>query len=145
METQLSSKQAKKARLRILIGHLPLYAIVDSKNKVGEVNEDPETALKFFKKHKIDLYISGHQHAFYPAIKEGIRFLNAGCIGDGPRKLIGNTNEALKTYSIIEIPKRRSLNFTYKTYMALNNSEINLNALPDSVQGFNGTSFKDTQ
>lgn len=145
METQLSSRQAKNARLRILIGHLPLYAIVDSKNKVGEVNEDPETALKFFKKHGIDLYISGHQHAFYPAVKEGIRFLNAGCIGDGPRKLIGNTNEEVKTYTIIEIPKRKYLNFTYKTYRAIDNSEIDINTLPDSIQGFNGISTKDTQ
>lgn len=145
MESQLSSKQAKNARLRILIGHLPLYAIVDSKNKVGEVNEDPETALKFFKKNGIDLYISGHQHAFYPAVKEGIRFLNAGCIGDGPRKLIGNINEAIKTYTIIEIPKRKPLNFTYKTYRATDNTEIDINTLPDSIQGFNGISIKDTQ
>ncbi len=143
MEEQLSTKQAQKAKLRILIGHLPLYAIVDSKNKVGEVNEDPEKALKFFKKHGIDLYISGHQHAFYPAIKEGIRFLNAGCIGDGPRKLIANKTEAVKTYTIIKIPKRKALNFTYNTYDAKHNLEIDVKSLPDSVAGFNGNSIKD--
>ena len=143
MEEQLATKQAKKAKLRILIGHLPLYAIVDSKNKVGEVNEDPEKALNFFKKHGIDLYISGHQHAYYPAIKEGIRFLNAGCIGDGPRKLIANPAEAVKTYTIINIPKRKSLNFTYKTYDAKHNLEIDVKSLPDSIAGFNGISIKD--
>ena len=143
MEEQLSTKQAQKAKLRILIGHLPLYAIVDSKNKVGEVNEDPEKALNFFKKHGIDLYISGHQHAFYPAIKEGIRFLNAGCIGDGPRKLIANTTEAVKTYTIIEIPKRKALHFTYKTYDAKHHLEIDIKSLPDSIVGFNGVSIKD--
>jgi predicted phosphodiesterase len=143
MEEQLSTKQAQKAKLRILIGHLPLYAIVDSKNKVGEVNEDPEKALNFFKKHGINLYISGHQHAFYPAIKEGIRFLNAGCIGDGPRKLIANNAEAVKTYTIINIPKRKALNFTYKTYDAKHNLEIDVKSLPDSVAGFNGISIKD--
>lgn len=143
MDEQLSTKQAQKAKLRILIGHLPLYAIVDSKNKVGEVNEDPEKALNFFKKHSIDLYISGHQHAFYPAVKEGIRFLNAGCIGDGPRKLIANKTEAVKTYTIIKIPKRKALNFTFKTYDAKHNLEIDVKSLPDSVAGFNGISIKD--
>lgn len=143
MEKQLSTKQAKKSKLRMLIGHLPLYAIVESKNKVGEVNENPEKALFFFKKHGIDLYISGHQHAYYPAIKEGIRFLNTGCIGDAPRKLIGNSNEAIKTYTIIEIPKANSSNFKYKTFDAKTNSIIDINNLPESVKGFNGTSKLD--
>jgi predicted MPP superfamily phosphohydrolase len=143
MKTQLDTKQAKKAKLRILIGHLPIYAIVESKNKVGEVNSDPDLALQFFKKNGIDLYISGHQHAYFPAIKEGVRFLNAGCIGDGPRPLIGSTNDAQKSYTLIEVPKRKALNFTYKTYDAKSNIEINHKHLPDSIRGFNGITHKD--
>lgn len=145
LESQLSTKLAKKAKLRILIGHLPLFAIVDSKNKEGEVNENPEKALSFFKKNAIDLYISGHQHAYYPAIKEGIRFLNTGCIGDGPRKLIGDSNEAIKTYTLIEVPKRNSKNFNYKTFSAKTNKLLEINSLPDSIKGFNGISRLDKQ
>lgn len=140
MSRQLSGKAALKARLRILTGHLPLYAIVDSKNKPGEVNSDPETALAFFKAHGLDLYISGHQHAYYPAEKQGIRFLNAGCIGDGARKLIGDETDPKKTYTIIEIPRRRAGKFSYKTYMPQSNTEIDLKSLPDSIFGFNGIS-----
>ncbi|SDM92533.1 Calcineurin-like phosphoesterase [Daejeonella rubra] len=143
MKKQLNEKLAKKASLRILIGHLPLYAIVDSKNKAGEVNSDPEAALSFFNKNGIDLYISGHQHAFYPAVKDGIRFLNAGCIGDGPRKLIGNTTEAVKTYTLIEVPKRKPEKFSYKTYIPNTKAEIDLKSLPDSIIGFNGISIKE--
>jgi len=143
MKTQLNGKLAKKARLRILTGHLPLYAIVDSKNKTGEVNSDPEAALGFFKQHGLDLYISGHQHAFYPAIKDGIRFLNAGCIGDGPRKLIGNTTDAVKTYTLVEVPKRKPIKFSYKTYIPNTNAEIELKSLPDSIIGFNGISIRE--
>lgn len=144
MKVQLEGKIARKARLRILMGHLPLYAIVDSKNKPGEVNSDPETALKFFKTYGIDLYISGHQHAYYPAEKDGIRFLNMGAIGDGPRKLIGNTEEARKSYTIIEIPVRNARNFNYKTYTP-DRQIISASRLPDSVVGFNGISRKDTR
>lgn len=142
MKRQLSSKAAKKARLRILIGHLPLYAIVDSKNKPGEVNSDPEAALNFFKTYGIDLYISGHQHAFYPAEKEGVRFLNMGAIGDGPRKLIGNHAAPQKSYTIIEVPVKNARSFKYRTYSP-DNELINPHSLPDSVIGFNGVSKKD--
>lgn len=144
MKVQLEGKIARKARLRILMGHLPLYAIVDSKNKPGEVNSDPETALKFFKTYGLDLYISGHQHAYYPAQKDGIRFLNMGAIGDGPRKLIGNAAEARKSYTIIEIPVRNARNFNYKTYTP-DRQIISASSLPDSVVGFNGISRKDTR
>ncbi|MEJ7778420.1 MAG: metallophosphoesterase [Daejeonella sp.] len=143
VQTQLSSKGAKKAGLRILIGHLPLYAIVDSKNKPGEVNSDPEAALALFKRYGVDLYISGHQHAYYPAEMEGIRFLNMGCIGDGPRKLIGDTAAAIKSYTIIDVPVRNAKKFTYRTYTTSDNELIEMKNLPDSVVGFNGISRKD--
>jgi len=142
MKRQMEGKIAKKTRLRILIGHLPLYAIVDSKNKPGEVNSDPEAALAFFKTYGLDLYISGHQHAYYPAEKDGIRFLNMGAIGDGPRKLIGNSAEASKSYTIVEIPVKNAANFTYKT-ITPGNEVIMMSSLPESVVGFNGTSRKD--
>jgi len=143
MKAQLNGTLAKKAKLRILTGHLPLYAIVDSKNKSGEVNSNPGAALDFFKKYGIDLYISGHQHAFYPAEKDGIRFLNAGAIGDGPRKLIGNSAAAVKTYTLIEVPRQRPKKFSYKTYIPNTKSTIDLSILPDSIIGFNGISLKE--
>jgi predicted MPP superfamily phosphohydrolase len=142
MKQQMDGKLAKNARLRILIGHLPLYAIVDSKNKPGEVNADPAAALDFFRAYGLDLYISGHQHAYYPAEKAGVRFLNMGAIGDGPRKLIGSSAEARKSYTIIDIPVKNPRDFTYKTFSP-DKVEISLSSLPDSVVGFNGISRKD--
>jgi len=144
MKAQLEGKIARKARLRILIGHLPLYAIVESKNKPGEVNSDPEAALKFFKTYGLDLYISGHQHAYYPAEKDGIRFLNMGAIGDGPRKLIGYDEDARKSYTIIEIPVRKARTYNYKTYTPAGEI-ITSSSLPDSITGFNGVSRKDNR
>ncbi len=143
LKAQLSGKSAQKASLRILVGHLPLYAIVDSKNKPGEVNSDPRAALNLFKSYGVDLYISGHQHAYYPAEKEGVRFLNMGCIGDGPRKLIGDTTAAIKSYTIIDVPVRNAKKFTYRTYTTSGNELIEMKSLPDSVVGFNGISRKD--
>lgn len=139
MKEQSDLKVAKEARMRILLGHLPLYAIVAAKNKPGEVNANPDSALAFFKANRIDMYISGHQHAYYPAAKDGVNLLNSGCIGDGARPILGHSVLAKKAYTIIEIPVKKSLNFTQRSFMPISNEEINRKSLPDSVIGFNGT------
>lgn len=145
MKKQLQSKTAKKAKLRILLGHLPLYAIVTSKNKAGEVLADNENTATFFKQNGIDLYISGHQHAYYPAFTDNLRLLNLGCIGEGPRPLLGDSKPATRAYTIIEIPEKHTKNFSYKTYIPNIKKSIELTHLPDSVIGFNGISKKDLQ
>ena len=144
MQEQLQSKPAKKAKLRILLGHLPLYAIVASKNKVGEVLADNENTANFFEKNGIDLYISGHQHAYYPTTRKKLRILNAGCAGEGPRPLLGDNRPANRAYTIIEVPVSEAKQFSYKTYVPNTDGKtIELSHLPDSVVGFNGISKKD--
>ncbi len=143
MEKQLQSKAAKRAKLRVLLGHLPLYAIVASKNKPGEVLADNENTANFFKKNGIDLYISGHQHAYYPASEQQLRLLNTGCIGEGPRPLLGHDSPATRTYTIIEVPANNPKMFNYKTFTPNTGKQIELSQLPDSIVGFNGVSKKD--
>ncbi len=142
MENELKSPLAKKATMRILLGHLPLYAIVDSKNKPGEVNSNPEAALNFFKKYNINLYISGHQHAYFPAQKDGIYFLNAGAIGDGPRTLIDHNAAAFKAYSILEIPAKAKKMFGLTTWNPSTEQPVLLEELPLTINGFNGVSTR---
>lgn len=138
VKEQLKSAIAKNASVRILLGHLPLYAIVASKNKPGEVIANADSTLQFFKDNGVDLYISGHQHAYFPAHKNGVQLLNLGAIGNGPRPILGHTDTAKKAYTILEIPVNNAQKFSYKTFMPSTNVEIKLNSLPDSVIGFNG-------
>lgn len=140
MKEQLAHKVAKKARMRILLGHLPLYAVVDAKNKKGEVNADPEKAMSFFKENNINLYISGHQHAYFPAEKEGVFLLNVGAIGDGPRKLMGSDKLPVKAYSVINIPQKSEKFISIKTINPTTDEAILLKNLPQSIIGFNGIS-----
>lgn len=145
MEKQLQSEVAKKAKLRILIGHLPLYAIVAAKNKPGEVLANNESTAAFFQKNGIDLYISGHQHSYFPSSKNDLKILNMGCIGEGDRPLIGDDRLATKAYTIIEIPVKDAKNFSYKTIVPSTKQLIPHSILPDSVVGFNGISKKDNR
>ncbi|WP_118195949.1 metallophosphoesterase family protein [Albibacterium indicum] len=139
MEQQLSSKIARKAKGRIVLGHLPLYAIVASKNKPGEVLDNADETLEFLKDHKVDMYISGHQHAYFPATKQKVTLLHSGCLGGGPRQLLGDDHPAQKTYAIIEISKTDDVsNARITGIQAEDHTEISLDALPDSIRGFNG-------
>ncbi len=143
MKAQLKSKLATKARLRILTGHLPLYPIVEAKNKPGEVIAAADSSLAFFIENGLDLYISGHQHAFYPASKNGFSLLNAGAIGEGERKIMGHNAAAVKAYTLIEVPVHSPKLFTYTTYNPVLGKMIDAATLPDSVTGFNGTVIKE--
>ncbi|MCI0921199.1 metallophosphoesterase family protein [Sphingobacterium rhinopitheci] len=143
MQQQLVLPVAKEARARIVLGHLPLYAIVASKNKKGEVIEEADETLDFLKANKVDMYISGHQHVYYPATKEQLTLLNAGCLGGGPRELMGHSGAASKAYAILELPKRKTIESIKITgYEPANHRPILMESLPDSVSGMNGTIYK---
>lgn len=143
MKEQLATPVANKSRARIVLGHLPLYAIVAAKNKKGEVLNEADETLAFLKENSVDMYISGHQHAYYPATKEQITLLHAGCLGGGPREILGHTAKASKAYAILELPKRKSIaDIQITGFEPASHRHILLESLPDSVSGFNGRVFK---
>jgi len=38
----------------------------------------------------VGVYLSGHHHAFYPGVADGIAYISQACLGSGPRQLIGS-------------------------------------------------------
>jgi hypothetical protein len=106
LQEQLASQQAREASMRILVGHLPVHAVAEGRNRRGENLDNPVELMQLLEELGIDLYVCGHHHAFYPAVKNGIRFIHAGAIGDGPRPLIGSTLEPRKAFTIIDLEKR---------------------------------------
>jgi hypothetical protein len=106
LQGQLSSRQARDASMRILVGHLPVHAVAEGRNRRGENLDNPDELMQLLEELGIDLYVCGHHHAFYPAVKNGIRFIHAGAVGDGPRPLIGSTLEPRKAFTIIDLEKR---------------------------------------
>jgi hypothetical protein len=51
----------------------------------------------------VDLYLSGHHHAFYPGHKDGIHLVSQACAGAGPRRLIGSDQRSPRAFTLIEI------------------------------------------
>ncbi len=79
---------------RIVVGHLPLFAVAKGRETVGNILFDSVELYSLFNKYGVDFYLSGHHHAFYPgrvqslAKEYGTVQLALGAIGDGPRRLL---------------------------------------------------------
>jgi predicted phosphodiesterase len=98
--TGLLDTEAGRYRAIILFGHLPLMPI--SQGREEDVLADP--ALFDLARHAgVDLWLSGHHHAFYSGTAGGILFVAQGALGNGPRKLIGEGEASPRTFTWIEI------------------------------------------
>ncbi|MDZ7682947.1 MAG: metallophosphoesterase [Fodinibius sp.] len=140
LKKNFSQSSTDQQNFRLLIGHLPLYGVAPERDTKGNVLEHPQQMHALMQDLHIDLYISGHHHAFYPAQKNGLYFLHSGAIGSGPRKLLQNDKPAVKAFTILEIhPQTKRMQYT--TFNADSWDRIPHSSLPDSIESRNGTIY----
>ncbi len=138
VEKSLASAQAQQAKMRILLGHLPLYAVAIGRDKPGEVLNNAEQLRQMLEKYDVHTYISGHQHAYYPAHKGELQLLHTGILGSGPRPLIEGNLPAWKTLTVVDIHFQRAELTTYTTYNMETFELIEYQQLPRLLMGHNG-------
>lgn len=138
VERSLASQQAQQARLRIVIGHLPLYAVAIGRDRPGEFLNQADGLRSLLEKYRVHTYISGHQHAYFPGHLGQLELLNAGALGSGPRQLIGTRQPPQKTLTVVDIPADRTQTL-YTTYDMETRQVINQQRLPEKITGPNGT------
>lgn len=140
LEQQMISESAKSAQLRILLGHLPLFAIAEGRNRPGDVLADAEQLHSLFCRLGIDFYISGHHHACYFSKKDGLTMLSCGALGGGPRRHLGSATAKMKTLTELNI-NFSSASVELAAYeVGKTLRKINDNELPAQIKGFNGIS-----
>ena len=94
----------KNARINqekiVLFSHVPLwpFAIARERDYIGDAKLE-----KMLQKYGVDLYLSGHHHAFYPGHKDGIYYIGQACIGAGPRPLIGTDKVSERSFTLLQI------------------------------------------
>ncbi|MEN9220581.1 MAG: hypothetical protein Q6K08_07215 [Thermostichales cyanobacterium GMQP_bins_62] len=125
--------------MRILIGHLPLYAVAQGRDRPGEVMDQAETWRALLERYRVHTYISGHHHAYYPGQRGKLDLLHMGILGAGPRFLltglrIGNG----KSLTIVDIWFGDPPQTVYHTYQIPSLREIQLEELPRFLLGHNG-------
>lgn len=88
------------AAVKIVFGHVPLYPF--SGEKASEIIGD--AALEdLLNDHNVDLFVSGHHHAYYPGKRADLRLTGMPCLGGGPRALVGETKASARAVVMIEI------------------------------------------
>jgi hypothetical protein len=138
VEKALASPEAQQAKMRILLSHLPLYAVAEGRNKFGAVMANPEELRTMLEKYNVHTYISGHQHAYYPGHRGKLQLLHTGILGSGPRPLIDSKVPSSKTITVVDINFDSPELTTYTTYDIKTLKLIEFNQLPRFLTGHNG-------
>ncbi|BAM51076.1 hypothetical protein BEST7613_2145 [Synechocystis sp. PCC 6803] len=138
VEKALASAPARQAKLRLAIGHLPLYGVAEGRNKPGEVMANAEQLRALLEKYNVHTYVSGHQHAYYPGRRGNLELLHTGLLGAGPRALIGQERRSPKTLTILDFTFDQPGQVQYTTYDMKNLATVRLESLPRFLLGHNG-------
>ena len=135
LEGELSSPAAQAAPLRVLLGHLPLYGVSQEKNRPGEVLANGDALRAWLEGRGVDLYISGHHAAYYPAKVGEMTLLHSG--GIGARRLLGGTAEPRSTVTVLDVDLN-PLRLRLTTFDTVRLEVIAPQSLPERLEGLNG-------
>ena len=136
-EQSLSSPAAKAARLRIVVGHLPLYGITVGRDDPGEYLENAEGLRSLLERYQVHTYVSGHDHAYYPGHKGQLELLHCGILGSGVRPLLNSDLPPRKTLTIVDIDSKAAQT-RYTTLDASTMKLVNQQELPKLIASPSG-------
>jgi hypothetical protein len=136
VEKSLQSSSAKQAKMRIAIGHLPLYGIAVGREKPGEFLDQGDQLRSLLEKYHVHTYISGHQHAYFPGKKGELELLHTGALGAGPRRLLNSSLPPRKTLTVVDI-NFNSESTIYTTYNMTTSEVVDIKTLPRIINNAN--------
>lgn len=87
-------------RWRIAFSHLPVWAFTQGREQDISADRELEEILR---EGRVDLYLNGHHHAFYPAVKDGLRHVSQACLGAGPRALLGTQKRSVRGFTLLDL------------------------------------------
>lgn len=141
----LGSRAARSAGLRVALGHVPLYAVAEGRDRPGEVQAEPDSLRALLEAGGVKLFVSGHHHAYYPGRRGDLALLHAGALGQGARRLLGSppSAEPYRTVTRLEIfPGADSV--AERTYRLAGNglTPVDPASLPPRIDGPTGPVFR---
>jgi 3',5'-cyclic AMP phosphodiesterase CpdA len=132
LRTILAEYGAERQR-RVVFSHVPLWPFTRGRER--ESIGDPELEA-LLAAADVDLYLSGHHHAFYPGVKDGIAFVSQSCLGAGPRRLIGAQNKSGRGFTWLEFTDSETRIAAYQGPKF--ESTIDWETLPPRIHGVGG-------
>ena len=136
-QEQLNSPEARSAGLRLVVGHLPLFGLSQGRDRPGEVLHQGAAIQALLERGRVQAYISGHQHAWFPARSGNLDLIQLGALGSGPRRLINSSLPARQSFTTLDVDwSTRSLQET--GFSASSGSPLAWQALPAQLNGHRG-------
>lgn len=87
---------------KVIFSHMPMHPVAQGRE--NDYIRDPGNELfKTLKANGVDLFLSGHHHAYYPAVYDGVRMVSQSCLGSGPRKMIGGNSVAEYSFTMVDL------------------------------------------
>ena len=141
---QLASSSARQARLRLVVGHLPLFGIGRGKDRYGESLDQLLTIRTLLEEGQVQAYISGHQHVWYPARWGDLDLIQLGALGSGPRRLIAGGGAAQQTFTMLAVNWSQST-LTETTYAVSSGRALDWDAVPSMLTCRSGSLERNDQ
>ena len=134
----LRSEAAQSAAVRLVIGHLPLYAVgAGTRNRPGEVLAAPDSLRRLLERRDVHTYVSGHHAAYYPGQRGEIDLLSAGGLAGGTHALVGTESPSPRTVTVLDFdPGDRLARYTTINVETL--EKVPYASLPDTLRSHNG-------
>jgi len=141
---QLASPPARQARLRLVVGHLPLAGVSQGRDRPGEVLEQAAALQNLLEEGRVQAYISGHQHAWFPARRGRLDLIQLGALGSGPRRLLQGTLPPQQTYTTLDL-RWRADSLMETTYAVATGQPLAWTQLPATLVGRAGSLNRNLQ
>ena len=138
IEQALASPAAQAAKTRMVLSHLPLYAVAVGRDEPGEVLANAPRIQSLLERYRVHTVISGHHHAYYPGHRGKLQLLHAGILGSGPRPLIDSRLPTRKVLTVLDVDFDNPQLTTYTSYDMATLKTIDSIDLPRFLVGHNG-------
>jgi hypothetical protein len=84
------------------MGHLPLRPVGQGRDRAGEVLADAGAIRSLLERHRVEAYVSGHHHAWFPGRIGSLDLIQLGALGSGPRRLLGQSRPGFQTLTVLD-------------------------------------------
>ncbi len=101
MEEQLSA--AEKFALRFAACHVPPYPVARGREREIIPAPDNDRLRELFVRHNLDVFFTGHHHAYFKGRKDGLNLVSLNCAGSGPRALIGTEEPQRQSFVLVDV------------------------------------------
>jgi len=126
---QFLAEERPRHRAAIVFGHIPVWPVAQGRETDFLGDTDLHAILKA---SRVSAVLSGHHHAYYPGIADGVLYVAQACLGGGPRKLIGRDTASPKAFTLLEIDDNAVISIQAVTGDAFDRT-IPLSTLPESI------------